>query len=247
MKYDIYKNYSVLPGFYKFGHDFGNGEFDKQTFQFDEELEYFLDEKKKIIHEPYHVFNQEENILHDVENFIQKETGLKGNFCELGKQIQEDIVIHKVTDDADWLSCCHVSFPSGWEPEKQIGKTFAEIHSPVPNFKWNGNLLKASTSGKFVRFVWSIVYQNSLNFHPNVTFKEFDIKNPEFYVKVERQVVVGFPEHSAFLFVIRQNILKDINKHILLSTIENMNNEYRQYKGITDEFIGWLNYDVYRI
>lgn len=78
----------------------------------------------------------------------------------------EDFLIHRIDDQKDYLSSVHVCFPSHWYPEDKIGKSFNEIHQPVPmNLKNSDKLVRAMVNGGiFERFVWSIVYEKNTIF-----------------------------------------------------------------------------------
>src|SRR5688572_21552286 len=39
------------------------------------------------------------------------------DFRRLGGLIPEDIIVHRLADDRDWMAAGHICFPSGWRPE----------------------------------------------------------------------------------------------------------------------------------
>lgn len=163
---------------------------------------------------------------------------LKANsYLEVAKEIEEDLIIHRIEKNQDYMSSAHICFPSHWLPEEKIGKSFNEIHQPVPmNLKNSKKLVEAAVNGMFERFVWSVVYEKKYNNHPRIINKKFDKNNPEVHIKIERQVTVGFPKQHFCLFILRQYLIeeKDIDKQLLLKSINDMNNEQKKYKGLQD-------------
>lgn len=159
-------------------------------------------------------------------------------YLDMAKEVDEDLLIHRIEGDKDWLSSAHVCFASHWLPEEKIGKSFDEIHQPVPmNLKNSRKLVQAMVHGGiFERFVWSIVYDERYNFHPRLEHSRFDRSDPRVLVKVERQVTVGFSEHDFCLFILRQYLIqeKDLDKNILAEVISGMTPEQKKYKGLED-------------
>ena len=123
---------------------------------------------------------------------------------KVGFHIYEDFAIHRVVGDKDWLCYAHVSFPNGWFPDKQIGKSYSELHSHIPgmNIKNSKKILDASiNNGPYERYVWGIIYDYRMNGHPSIPIKKFDINNPEFYIRVETQFVIGFPKLDSLTLI----------------------------------------------
>jgi hypothetical protein len=234
---DTYKKgYSTLPNLNKISE---LDVFEKDTSDSDN----ILVEKKEALlnqnvffecdHDPLHYEICEDWIL---KNYPRRLIGKK--YLDIAKETEEDFLIHRIKEDKDYLSSAHVCFASHWKPEDKIGKSFDEIHSPVPmNLKNSKKLVHAMIhNGIFERFVWSIVYDNKYNFHPRFNHKKFDKEKPEIFIKIERQVTVGFSEHNFCLFILRQYLVeeKDIDKKILTSIIESMTPEQKKYKGLAE-------------
>jgi hypothetical protein len=160
------------------------------------------------------------------------------NYMEIAREVPEDFLVHRLVGQKDWLSSAHVCFASHWLPEEKIGRSFDEIHQPVPmSLKNSPKLVHAMVHGGiFERFVWSVVYEDKYNFHPRFSHKAFDPSEPRVLVKAERQVTVGFPEHDFCLFVLRQYLIKEerLDKARLASVIEEMTEEQKKYKGLSD-------------
>ena len=167
-------------------------------------------------------------------------------------QIQPDVVVHALDAGRDWLAFAHVCFPSGWRPEEKIGKPLSEIHQPVPGMDLSHSQQLVDTMvnhGPFERFVWSVVFEEQLNFHPDRPRAEFCAERPQLFVKIERQVTVGFPEQGGALFLLRQSLIpvRAIDLPALRNALVQMNSNERKYKGLgssADEIISWLDSQI---
>lgn len=165
----------------------------------------------------------------------------------MAMQIQEDLILHCMDDEKDWMAAGHVCFPSGWRPEYKVGKPLEQIHAPIPGMNLGNSrkLVEAMVNtGPFERFVWSAIFESRINGHPRKPKKKFDPEAPEVYVKVERQVTVPFPEQKAALFVLRQYILeeREIDKPALVKALNEMTPEQRRYKGVDEHFSDLITY-----
>ncbi len=164
------------------------------------------------------------------------------------EQIQEDVIIHALEDDQDWMAYGHVCLPSSWRPEEKIGQNLHALHSPIPGMNLDNSLQLVETmvhQGPFERFIWSVVFDDRLNFHPDIPKSTFDPKNPNVFVKVERQVTVGFPNQSGGLFLLCESLLdeNEIDRTALAKSIRGMNNAELAYKGLSDcsvDLVNWL-------
>jgi len=167
-----------------------------------------------------------------------------GSLFEVASRIPEDLMVHRVADGRDWLAAAHVCFPSHWEPRDKLGRSWEEIHRPVPmNLANSGKIVQAMCAeGCFERFVWSVVHDRRYDFHPSVPSSIFSIERPLVLVKVERQVTVGFPRLGCCLFILRQYLVEDYDRMALAAAIEGMNQEQRAYKGLSDPgpLLSWL-------
>lgn len=184
-----------------------------------------------------------EEIYLPICKYIAQETkqDLK-SFPELAYHLAEDVIIHRIQNNKDWMAAGHICLPSGWWPEEKIGKSLAEIHKPIPGMKLDQSYKLAETMinhGPFYRYVWSVVYEAQINCHPSLPKKEF---SGNVYVKVETQHTVGFPEIQAGLFVLRQDLLYpgEIDYPALFQACKNMTDAEKEYKGITEELIIFL-------
>lgn len=196
------------------------------------------------------------------ENNVQVRTVLEA----LAFQMQEDFAVCSQSAVSDHLSLLHVCAPSHWSPAGKIGKSFFEVHAPVPGIdKINraaGQMVHAMIyKGPFVRFVWSFVTDQRLNHHPEAPpgadakqwkGRSFSLaQTPPFHLRIERQVTFGFPELNMGLFTIRVSFWSgleikndQIKKSQILGALNSMTPESRVYKGVDDcfdELIRWLS------
>ncbi len=134
----------------------------------------------------------------------------------LAVQVQEDFAVLTLDEyGRNSVASLHVSMPSGWPPEEKIGRPFDAVHRPVPhieplNAKQDAiaKLMVHATRGA-VRFAWTVTTDAALNHHP---LRDTSANAPtplaghtpgEPLLRVERQVIQGFPQHGAALFLIR--------------------------------------------
>lgn len=183
----------------------------------------------------------------------------------LSLQVAEDVclLIRRTPEQHD-IGLLHLCSPSHWAAEDKIGRTFAEVHAPIPHIekinKASLNMVEAMINkGPFVRFVWSFVTDTRLNHHP-VAPAGFDAVNwkgrsfnPDaetpFYLRIERQVVYGLPHiDSSFFgigitFIEAQKIKADPNMNQqLLGALNSMSDESKAYKGVLHCFSELISY-----
>lgn len=184
----------------------------------------------------------------------------------LALQFEEDYALcSRRLDMTDDMSMIHLCSGSHWACEDKIGKSFLQVHSPIPHFdkigKVSANMIEAMINkGPFVRFVWSFVTDTRLNHHPiaPVGMNQIEWKGRSFnaqlatpfYLRVERQVVYGLPEiDSSFFgigisFIDGNKIKADTNmRENLIGALNSMSPESRIYKGVDScltELVNWL-------
>lgn len=162
--------------------------------------------------------------------------------------LAEDFVIHRQFDSSDRMVFGAVMLPTGWRPEEKLGLSFREIHQVVPGMdvSRSESLVEAVIhGGPFERYVWGVRFAHCWNDHPDQPRSVFDPDDPCVLVKLERQVTVGFPEHAALLFLIRQEILpqNSLDRAALARTLRSMTPEQIDYKRLTDDLgplLEWL-------
>lgn len=170
-------------------------------------------------------------------------------------QIQDDLSINQVVDGKDYISYLHLCLPNYWSADDKIGKCFLHAHMTVPAM---GKIAKAAndiiytliTQGPFVRYTWGLTSDKRLNHHPvppqGVSReawygRKFDPLHPELYLRVERQLTVGFPETKAYIFTIRSYLynVADYSRQQLkqlIFSLDTMPEDVRVYKGLSDGF-----------
>jgi dimethylamine monooxygenase subunit A len=172
----------------------------------------------------------------------------------LAAQVQEDItVICRSEDGSNWLSAVHLCYPNHWSAASKIGKNFASIHAPVAgmakiNRRGDAIVNTMIDYKPMVRFAWGLSTDTRLNHHPQPPLgvsvhqwegRKFDPQNPQLYLRIERQVIWGLPQHEAAIFTIRTYFqdCHDIKQNSelrsqLCAAIESMTRESLIYKGL---------------
>lgn len=183
-------------------------------------------------------------------------------FDALAAQVQEDLAVVRRDDGKDWAAAIHLCFPYRWTAEEKIGMDFVTMHLPVPGmetFRKPGMVTNMIKFGPFTRFVWELCTDDRLNHHreppPGIdpeAWRErpFDPQHPRLFLRVEREVLHGFPEQEAGLLAVRisfrsgEAIRKDTAlREPLCKTIESMSPEALRYKGLAehrDAVLTWL-------
>jgi hypothetical protein len=174
-------------------------------------------------------------------------------FDALCCQVQEDIAIFQLTSDTDYLSAIHLCSPNHWAPGEKIGKPFTDIHRPVPAMERTlthyRKMLEAIVHAPHpsTRFAWGIATDTRLNHHPEappgIDQREWQgrkhDKDTVWYIRSERQNLIGFPEVNAFLFTIRTYFyavdgLSTHEQRMLSSALMSMSPETLRYKGLAE-------------
>lgn len=182
----------------------------------------------------------------------------------LANQVQEDITIVSRAKERHWVSAIHLCFPNHWSAEEKIGREFARVHAPVAgmeamNRRGAAIVHTMITRPPMVRFAWGLSTDARLNHHPeppaNISplqwmGRDFDPTDPRLYLRVERQVIWGFPEVDAALFTIRtyfhdcQRLKQDATSRSHLSAaIRSMSPQSLAYKGLATShtaILEWL-------
>ncbi len=241
--------YDVRPGLVPFGTDFGNGESDQRLFQIDEHFDRYLENKERALKlwPNSHCLesNLEPAVRHAAECLMRRHLGVdKGGLEDLMLQVQEDIAIVATEGLRDWLAWACVCSPSHWAPEAKIGRSFFDVHKPIPGFEKvnqaSAGLVNAMVSkGPFVRFVWGLESSPELNCHPrSVEPRDF---RRGVWVRTERQVTWPLRGVGAALFSIRvYNLaleqLSTVDRNLLKQALLSMSPEARVYKGVAEQF-----------
>ncbi|MEP1059329.1 DUF3445 domain-containing protein [Stenomitos frigidus AS-A4] len=182
----------------------------------------------------------------------------------LASQLQDDITVVSRSNDDHWMSAIHLCYPNHWSAEAKIGRDFATVHAPVAGMTAMNQRGKAIvqtmiTRKPSVRFAWGLSTDTRLNHHPvppaGVAIdtwqgRAFKPQQPQLYLRIERQVVWGFPDCDAALFTIRTyfrdcHVIKQdprLNAS-LVSALQSMPPNSLLYKGLDasrEEIVTWL-------
>lgn len=160
-------------------------------------------------------------------------------------QIQEDVCVMQQNGKdmaSNNLAAVHVCLPSHWKPADKIGEDFSTIHGKVPGMDkmkhdkiWSACVNK----GPYERFNWTLTDSPILNQHPDKNIgKDFD--SDDLYLRIERQVLKGFPKVQGLLFMIRTFVinieeLDKEQKNSIINSIKGMNADELIYKGLSEK------------
>lgn len=265
------KPFSMRAGLLKFPTDFGNGAADRRVFQVDSDLERALAAKRAARPTPRyfeHVTTAAESaaldtvrewvearMLAEVPERLQAATidgDATSRWDALARAVQEDLVVmHEGEGGAGKALMLHVSFPSGWHPERLPGASFLGIHDPVPTFPGRDGDPKAASAaqsmvrsmverGPYVRFVWTVRADDALDHHPDEGGRQPWTRDSPGYLRVERQLTWPFPAVRASLFVIRTYVmpfatLSAPERNVLREAVLQMPLAFKSYKGIPED------------
>jgi len=253
------QGYNVNSGLYPLNQDFGNGLIDQKFFQIDDNLKIQQSVKYNILDSQVctacaygkdYTKEDQQFIADFIKDKIAEEypdiVNLPKHLDALMMRVQEDLVIFNAQTDR--LCYFHVCFPNNWDPMNALNKDFKQIHSKVPGMnldKADGFRRTILNNGPFQRFVWDVIFENRLNFHPDIHRKQFNLEDPVVYIKIERQVIKGFVDRGLVLLFIKQYLIPfdNIKKKELLSTLKGMTKEQLKYKELdksVDNLISYL-------
>lgn len=180
----------------------------------------------------------------------------------LAGQIQEDLAVMSIQNDRHKLAALHVCMPGHWAPTEKIGRTFAQIHAPVPQMQainarqqhYVHQMVNAENG--LVRFVWGCQSDDRLNGHPDAPHhneehsagRAFD--PGQTFLRMERQVIWGLSQAGAALFTIRPYLvaIREIRsvpelRRALISALCSMEPDALAYKRLNrrDALVDWLS------
>lgn len=183
---------------------------------------------------------------------------------DIGKHVQEDLILMFQREGQLFLDAGQLCFPSNWSLAFNKGMAFMDIHRPVPGFQ-EGQLdrrierflLHLCPGDPFERSNWSLMAGETLNTHLE-TFPEWgkkrysvteDTVGNYVHVRVEVQKLHRLPKTYTILFTIHTHLLslkelsKDLNKANQLYTILlSLPKPIEEYKGITPYKSHVMNY-----
>ena len=183
-------------------------------------------------------------------------------FDAICSHLQEDLAVVQLDGERDWLAAIHLCSPNHWDPRTKIGRHFSDIHIPVPGIErtvknYPVMLKMIVEKDTFTRFAWGIATDRRLNHHPEPP-PGYDTTewrgrraadaNTEFFVRVERQNLIGLKDVNAFIFTIRTYFYKvaELNaeeKAVLAKAVNSMTDAALTYKGMLgfkDQLLSFL-------
>jgi dimethylamine monooxygenase subunit A len=237
------------------GTSHGNGDRDALPFQLDDERERYLDAKRRIPAARHRVLTKgpdDDRVHREVlawmaatlrrdhpEAFAEAPLD---SYAAIGARIQEDFTVLARASGPGEAIAVHVSFPSGWRPERIAGASFRQIHAPVPAFAdvdaQAESMVRAMVErGPYVRFVWTVCADDHLDHHPEEGRREAWHRDGPGWLRVERQVTVPFAALDASLFLIRTYLypfacLTPDERVVLARALETLPDDVRRYKGL---------------
>ncbi len=244
----------------RFGTDFGFGEAEQYFFQVDDDRDAYLAGKRSAPGKRRFVVGDDplaeraraeaaawmletlEREHPEVAAEVAADTDAADPFDAIARHVQEDFAVMQAgEDDAGRTLVVDVRFPSGWQPERLRHEGFVAIHAPVPGFpptdKAARGMVRAMVDkGPYVRFVWTVSPDPSLDQHPDraAMLRTWDeVERP--YFRVERQVTVPLPETRSSVFLIRVYMtpvdeLSVERRERLVEALRLMPDEVRAYK-----------------
>ena len=253
-------------GLFALGTDFGNGAADSRFFQFDARAEATLAAKRAALAHfgpvPGALCRTEAErdahraVLGFIDDTLREEATERRHdtpaaslepgerYALFARQVQEDFaVLHVDAAGDNAIIAAYVCFPSGWRPERILGRDFLATHAPIPEFERVGSAVSKlvtamTTRGPYVRFVWTVTADATLDHHPDhadrVSFADPAARG---HLRVERQLTVPFPDVRASLFLIRTYLypfesLDEQQRRVLGGAIAAMPPALRRYKRI---------------
>lgn len=259
----------MQPGLSRFGSDFGNGAADALFFPLDRDAERYQREKASVLARHPERFAwldgpAERRALSSISSWLHEQlasergsgsarTGAARDFDvardydALAREVAEDLAVLALDGSGrERIILAHVCFPSGWRPESIVGQSFAAIHAPVPELDAVTRAAPALVSamierGPYVRFVWGVSADAALDHHPEQgTRAAWSEATRPGYLRVERQVLVPFPDVSASLFLIRTYLyafdeLGAEQRRTLASALQQTSPAVLAYKGLNAE------------
>jgi hypothetical protein len=253
---------SMRAGLHPWGTDFGNGPRDHHAFLIDDERDAYRKAKAAIADDRHHVVADTDgrraihrSVLTFMKDRLYADHGISldvdvdagdyaGAYARVASAVQEDFaVIARGEDDVGDTIAINVCFPSGWRPERLVGKSFAGIHTPVPEFVKKPaaaeSMVRAMVErGPYVRFVWTVSADAWLDHHPDFGRRDPWRDDAVGFLRVERQSTFPFPDVGGSLFLIRTLLrpfssLSAHERETLSAAIAAMPDDIAAYKSLS--------------
>jgi hypothetical protein len=175
-----------------------------------------------------------------------------------GLSVQEDLCVMELVDGSWILTAGSVCFPTRWDLPSKLGRSLAEIHSPVPDYGADlgdrvDRFFDRMTPGALAyRLNWSLVGDPSrrLGRHARQAPSRLpDDPASELFVRIERQTLRRLNEHDAVVFGIRihvwplGDVVADLPPGDFASTVEHLPMTVARYKnldGMSADLAEWI-------
>jgi hypothetical protein len=245
----------MQAGLSRLGADFGNGEADRLFFPRDATSARYLAEKARVLAQhPERTLSSiqseaDERSLTVAAAWLSQTLQSEGQhgasqlpLLELGRELVEDFaILRRSPDGVDRALLVHACFPSGWRPERIVGKSFQQIHENIPGIaaviRKSRSLVEAMTErGPYVRFVWTISADDELDHHPEQgRQRAWSAATSRGFFRVERQTTVPLADAATSVFLIRTYLygfdeLAPENRRTLAQALASMPPEIVRYK-----------------
>jgi hypothetical protein len=190
-------------------------------------------------------------------NEVRPTSGQASPLITAARLVQDDLLLLQRDTDAWRLTAACLCFPSSWLLAEKIGKSFADIHDPVPGFGPGTRSAQimarmfdaARPETPMIRWNFSL-YGDDRLFHPDITkpnerrFGAADRADP-IILRVERQTLRKLRKTGAIAFTIRIT-LDPVEKLLghprqkeialaLIAQLDALTQEQLDYKGLTQE------------
>jgi hypothetical protein len=175
----------------------------------------------------------------------------------VGHEVQEDLLLLDGSPDGDGalrLFAGQLCFANRWSLEEKMGRSFMDIHAPVPGFaqqigRSSTLLLERLKSGRPVwRYNWSLVCSDQLDLSTRVFATMLPLQGAvttancgqTCFVRTERQTLARLPHTGAVLFTVHTYrtpvaaLARDPEwAQRFLSVLDSAAPELLAYKGVT--------------
>ncbi len=182
----------------------------------------------------------------------------------LGRQVQEDLIL--MQSDFRGENICtggHLCFGSVWNLREKLGKSFLEVHEPVPGFREqigaqsNNLMLKLKSHRPAARLNWTIAPTDELNLNPDLIshwMPKAGEKTPQnagnhCFLRVERQTMSRLKISQSILFTIKTYLtpISEIAPNrkqlsLLAHALQTLPAESRTYKGMDSYYLPLMEY-----
>lgn len=177
--------------------------------------------------------------------------GQESDLRRLGDRVQEDLLVLTLQEPQVPLVAGHLCFPNAWSLDEKLGRSFLEIHAPVPGFAESigtasQKLMERLKPGRPVeRLNWAIKATAQLDLTNPWAVWEAEQKalvtaenaGARCYLRVERQTLSLLPETKSVLFTLHTYVqametLTSLQLQRVRGVVATCPDEMLAYKGI---------------